>query len=324
LYTQGSSTDALDLITDMKDFAVASGWTLNDFSTEGNGKRLHINKGSMYFNFRYYQNEAPSFGGGTIENGIFCNGSTGYNGANPWHTQPGAPTVPSVANGGINQLNGAIPSWHFFSFNNASWEGLYFIVENPAGIYQWILCGSLDKTKYGTSTGGMFSTGLLKSNQGNESASPVGFFGNSPRGWSFNPRGFLYIDNGSGAKWACSFEGGGVLATPRCFDSIFRSSSFLYDQPNSFNSLPILVPISVNVFVDGNNFFTNTPWSPVGELPYVYWVNIKTLNPATTFTIASDQYKAFPFLKKTTVGQQNAGNPRLGGTEYMGFAIKTN
>ena len=50
---------------------------------------------------------------------------------------------------------------------------------------------------------------------------------------------------------------------------------------------------------------------------------MRTLNPATTFTIASDQYKAFPFFKKTTLGAYGSSDPFTNGTEYMGFAIRT-
>lgn len=83
-YGNGSATDVNDLMTKLKDHLVNdAGYTLDSFVNEGTGKRCHVHKSGMYFNFRSFAAETTP-AGGTSQTGIFFNAGDGYSGATAW------------------------------------------------------------------------------------------------------------------------------------------------------------------------------------------------------------------------------------------------
>lgn len=337
LYFTGSATDTNDLMTKFKDHLVTDcGFSLSSFVTEGTGKRLHVNRGSMYFNFRSFVSESTP-AGGTTQTGIFMNAGTGYSGATAWYNQAGVMTYNSGTGyllPGMVQLTGAIVAYHFFFFEDTNYSVVYFFVESPAGTFQRLLFGRLNRAKMGThwtaGVEGMFYQGSQAHNN-NAYSNSLSLFGENQTGFWLDarPKGAVLgsVPNGGTAYWLTGdFSIPQAQLSParvQCFDSIGKSASIWLDSPNTFNSNPIQQPVLLNVTLDNSatlsNSNPNVPWCPVGELPFLYWVNILSINPGSNISVSTDNYKCFPMRKKSDTWNQ--ADPTVG-TYRFGIAVK--
>lgn len=337
LYFSNSATDVNDLMTKFKDHLVSDfGFTLNSFVTESTGRRLHASKNGMFFNFRSFVAETTPVGG-TPQTGIFFNAGSGYSGATAWYDQAGVLKYNSNTNyllPGAVQLTGAIVAYHIFYFEDTNYEVVYFFVESPAGTYQRLLFGRLDRSKFGThwTSGleGMFYQGSQAHNNSAYSNS-LSLFGENQVGfWTDQrPKGAVWgaVPNGGTAYWLSGDFGipQAQLSPARvqCFDSIGKSGSIWLDTPNTFNSNPIQVPVILNVTLDSaatlSNGTPNVPWCPVGQFPFLYWVNIQNINPGSDISVSTDTFKCFPMRKKSDTWVQ--ADPTIG-TYRFGLSVQ--
>lgn len=328
-YETNSATDLNDLIDKLKTFCVSvAGFTQNAFNTDGAGYELHINKGGRYFHFRTYVNETPP-NGSANQYALFMNAGTGYTGATNWYDETGVmkynSTVPFIV--GMLNITGAILAYHAFWFNSSDYDVVYFIVESPAGTFQHIMFGKIATTNFGSSwTGanGMFYCGSVDQSQTGYSLA-LNLIGPSQTIWSpHQGMGAVYGPVDSVTQWMTGKTGIPQSqlspARPYSMDSIYRQSSIWMDSPNAFNSMPPLLPIQIHVTRNTSDFDNNTPWSIVGELPYITWINLLNINPSSSISISSDDYIVFPFRKKSDTW--NASDPN-NGTYRFGMAIRT-
>jgi hypothetical protein len=319
-YATNSATGVNDLMDKLRtELVTNSGFTENSYITEGNGKRLHVTKNGMTFNIKSFIGETTPAGGVT-QTGIFMNAGTGYNGANAWHDQTGVLKYNSNAAyliPGMVQLTGAIVAYHYFHFSDTNYEVVYFFVESPAGTYQRLLFGRLDRSKMGShwtsGVDGMFYQGSQSHNNSAYSNSLTLFGENQSGYWNEGrPKGALYgTVNGTTAWMSGDFAIPQAQFSPsrvQCFDSISKSGSVWLDSPNTFNSAPIQLPILLFVTLDASQTpgVSNTvPYSAVGELPFLYWVNILNISPGSNISVSTTNYKCFPFRKKSDVWNSN-------------------
>lgn len=325
-FQTGTATDANDALIKLKNFLGANGYTLNVDTAEGTGVRVTASKGGRFFNFRSYVNETiPNFANQT---GIFMNASTAFNGASPWYQQANALTFNDGATKhlltGINRI-GAVTSYHFHQYSNADYDVVYAIFESPAGTFQRLMFGKISTARYGnlwSGTQGMFFNGSVGPHYGGASLT-LNFFGSalSSTWGAQNPYSAIY----NGTTWmnGCADINPAFFspAIPQVLDGIAKKSTVFANVPNTFNGLPIGFPVEVFKGLDNLAINSASPISPIGELPNVYWTNIKNLVPATNITYGSDIYRVYPFYKKSDTW--NNGNPE-NGTYYLGFIIKTN
>jgi len=110
-YQTGTYTTPSNLLSTLSTFAQSNGWTLNDYSAEGDGYRLHIQNGSMYFNFL-------SFDTGPSQTRIALNGSTGYNAGNDALDQPGS-IGGGYIGGAIYDLGSTSQTYHMFAHEDS-------------------------------------------------------------------------------------------------------------------------------------------------------------------------------------------------------------
>lgn len=334
-YATGTATDLNDLMTKFKDHLVNdAGYTLDSFITEGTGKRLHVHKNSMYFNFRSFSAESTPVGG-TTQSGVFMNAGTGYSGATPWYDQAGVLKYNSNTNyllPGMVQLSSAIVAYHFYYYSAASdYDVIYFFVEAPAGTYQRLLFGRLATDVHGTHWDtppeGMFYQGS-QAHTTSAYSNTLNLFGENQSGYWFEGRakGAVYGTVNSVTAWMSGdFSIPNSQFSPlrsQCFDSIMRTGSLWLATPNSFNSAPIQLPITICVTLDTAALTTsnpNVPWCPVGELPFMYWINLLNINPSSNISISTDTYKVFPFRKKSDTWNSSDVNI---GTYRFGLSVK--
>lgn len=334
-YATGSATDVNDLMSKLRtELVTNSGFTENSYITEGAGRRMHVTKGGMTFNIKSFVSETTPAGGVT-QTGIFMNAGTGYNGANAWHDQPGVLKYNSNANyllPGMVQLTGAIVAYHYFHISDTNYEVVYFFVESPAGTYQRLLFGRMDRSKFGThwtsGVDGMFYQGSQAHNTSSYSNS-LTLFGEAQSGfWNDNrAKGAVYGTVNSITQWMSGdFSIPQAQLSParvQCFDSISKSGSIWLDTPNTFNSAPIQIPITINVTLNENATLSttnsNVPYCAVGELPFLYWINLLNINPGSNISVSTTNYKVFPFRKKSDTWNANDSSV---GTFRFGLSVQ--
>lgn len=327
-YASGTSTGPDDLLSKLKVFLQdEDDWTVNDHSADGTGYRLHVEKnvssgeGVMFFNFRSATDEN---GLGITENnrvhadgkvtGIVINGSTGYNGGQDWHNQPGY-SLDSGNDSWGNVISpvsvSAIPSYYFFSENNS----VHIVVEITSGLFQFISFGTLEKE--GDYTGGQFWSGsfetyspyLRYAGSGNY----VGrYFSNCAAG---DEKGAVYVDADSLASWRISQGSGTPDIVFPCVGperanagySRYGMCSFFWEKsPNFYNNIPAFCPIYVFLKRDDDNY------SLLGEPAGVRFLNMLNYSPADEIVYGGDTWLVFP-------GDQ-LGTPPT--NENTGFAFK--
>lgn len=161
-FSSGIATDQDDLLDKLRSFALGEGWTINSFINDTStynrastsGKRLHISKNGMYFNFRS-SDGANVFDAQTITGsssfwddwrlyGIAVNGSTGYSGASVWENQPGAPQRNARGIGStILGINNASVNYWLFSTTESLTMAVEYDPINYAGYMQYIHVGRI-------------------------------------------------------------------------------------------------------------------------------------------------------------------------------------
>jgi len=328
-YQTGTISGPVDLITVIKDAAVAAGWTLNQFATVGSGRRCHLSKGNLYVNLRAYVNEstselyALSF---TTQHSVVGHASTGYNGANNWYSQPGNiqynPGFGNLTHSwGVTGLT-STATYHLFTFTAP--DAIYCIVERAAGQFQWILFGNLDKNG-DTWTGGEFFAGSGPWDSNNLYSIPV--IASAPIGGSWASFAQVRVSSlDSFTGWAASWNFSTGYPCPRLTDAIFDKRMIFDCAPNAFNSLAPLLPLEVFVSRRGTETgVTDETWAfdLLGYLPNMYAVNMQTLLAGQSYSVGTDQFKVFPVARlsaTTTFGQFD--NP--GHSHYFGMAVKSN
>lgn len=155
-YATGASTSPTDLLNTLAAFLTTQGWTQDDLSTEGAGRRLHTHKNGDYLNVRAAENEDslfPNLGSGLFGNlpgyGWLANLGTGYDGGEPWYNQPGRPLANGSSDGigvGMRLPSGNVVGYHIF---DDGFDNITVVVEITPGKYQYLGFGpSLVKKGY--------------------------------------------------------------------------------------------------------------------------------------------------------------------------------
>ncbi len=331
MYTSGAATTLTNLIDAIRVFCVAQGWTNNHYSDDGAGKRLHLSKGSVFVNFRTTANENFSaitdLATASNLNSLWVNISTGFDSsATAWYKQTGAInrfiSPPSNNNPrydytGIVNITGSV-TYHLFSFDNQ----IYVIIENPAGIFHWLGFGSI--LKIGDWGGGEFLFGKHNSSSSVNTTKTFPFFGQSYAGIGAS-RGFLRVnsfDSSSGWARTDASLASGNYRPERLADSIQKMKTLWEVSPNLFSQKPVLLPISLLMTRDLANFSTAVPFSLMGILPNIFFINMSGIIPASEYADGTGSiYRVFPFHQKIDE-LANTGSSNSTGT--LGFAIKSN
>lgn len=330
MYSTGTSTGVNDLMTKLRDFCEANGWTRDADGTEGTGRRWHAHRGSVYVNFRSHDvetaNAAISQATSTVSSVAF-NVGTGYSGASPWYGQAGVPVGTSslYITAGVTRVSSTIPAYHFFAHNGG--DQILVVLEYASGLYQYFGFGTLNK--FGTYTGGEYffgsRSGVDNTAFGGNGVIPrVGFFtAQSSSGASSVGLINATVDAEAGWKWSVASQSNRPLSGVRYItDNQARHTSTYGLSPNTVNDLVVFMPVIATCFRDTGNASYR---SPIGELPKVYFCDIRTLNPGQQVVLGSTDYRVFPFYKKNvsnTAPSPGAPGATTGDSSYWGFAVE--
>ena len=332
-YQTGTSTGPDDLLDKLRAFLLVEGWTVNDFSVDGTGKRLHVMKsfesGAVgYFNLRSAIAEEifKDAGGSSTITGIGLNGSTGYDAGEDWDEQPGFSQNRNRSNqaGGVCIVEvsiSSIPAYYFFTVG----DSVHVAVEVASGELQFMSFGRL--VKQGAYTGGFYFTASYPSYNSDyfiATYGPAYFSAPYVQVGSFIC-GYVYIDADSTANWRMAesyapgtdyeiaFSGiNGAIDTNQDHLPLASIASFFQDKsPNFYNNIAAMCPLYTFLYrSDGNysiigwpagvRFLNTTNYSMGQEVTYgsETWKIFRTGN-INGVTPEKNIYAGFAFLKET-------------------------
>jgi hypothetical protein len=332
-FYSGTSTGPNDLIDKLRIALLAESWTVDDFSAVGAGYRLHVHKTAsdstvMYFNFRSAIAETGTTlitednagdTNGTVTAGLIINGSTGYDGGELWHKQPGYPQNVNNSNKSFGNVMSpmsltAIPAYYFF-FNG---DSVHIIVEITSGKFQFMSFGMI--VKQGTITGGQFFTASLGSHSpyldynGPLNHDSSRYFVNNPY-IALDVDGAVYLNVDSLASWRNAgvrssnpqiifpCPGPGVISEN--FSKSGMASFFWSTSPDAYNAMAAMCPIDIFLRRSDANY------SLIGRPEGVRFLNVANYEPAEEIAYGDETWKVFH-------ANGVAGTPQ---NMYTGFAF---
>ena len=306
-YETGSASSPSDLLDKLRAFLLKNGWTINSFITIGSGKRLHIRKGSCYYNFRAYHGETLSSDDDLNNDyvvdfwGIGGCPSDGYSAASKWNAQPGCPIYGYYYRGGYaNQLSSAIPTYHFFTYTDIT--EVHVVIEFVTGKFQHINFGDLQK--YNPSAlGGRWMSMPTATNEGLPHYNGQDYAYGAGSMVPFRGASYLFssgynssvirvnIDNHDG--WA--FEGSQdyisnspiAAVGPHYYNQEFETAT---TSPYSWQTQ--LLPYVIGIVR------SNASVSPFGEIKHLRELDITNYIEAEEIVLGPDTWKVFPLYQK--------------------------
>lgn len=311
VYETGTATDAADLLSKLRTFATANGWSEDYYGarTSGSGNALQINKGGSYVTFK-----TDTGSGSASDPGP-------YIGAYAHNTYSGGSGTENQANKSettlCNGMGGPFTAYHFLSGAEKGAEYLYCIVETTSGIFKHFGTGTL--VKIGAITTGQF----VHACRWHYNNSYIADVDSSWHSVPFDNGDNYTTRNGPSLKYRVDADS----ITWRWMDGAnnypsystkagFRSSNagqqlLMNGAASALTGRNVLLPPFMLAERSGGLF------SPVGYPPGVRWVNLTYLSPNDVLTIGSDQWKVFPVIRKNGAsGQVNSG--------VYGYAYKVN
>ena len=306
-YETGSASSPSDLLDKLRAFLLTNGWTINSFITVGSGKRLHIQKGSCYYNFRAYHGETLS-NANDLNNqtttgfwGIGGYPSNGYSGASNWNAQPGCPLYANYYRGGYaNQLSSAIPTYHFFTY--ADITEVHVVIEFVTGKFQHINFGNLQKYNASASGGCWMSM-------------PTGVDNQLPH--------IQGVDYPSGAASMVPFRTSAYTSTGVFQSSLIRVNidnhdGWAFDASKSAHGASPIAAVGPHYYNQDLETATTSPYSwqtqllpyvigivrsdanvsPFGEIKHLRELDITNYIEAEEIVLGPDTWKVFPLYQK--------------------------
>lgn len=314
VYETGSSTDVLDLLSRLRTFALANGWSQNFFGarTSGTGQALQINKGGQFVTFLANTAAGTSDDPGPYL-GAYAHDT--YSAGNGTENQANTSSVTYT-----NAMTGPFLAYHFISGQELGAEYLYVIVETTAGIFKHVGTGVL--VRIGAITSGQFVYGCRWDNGPGRINNLDSNFHAIP----FDNGESSVNRSGPGTKVRVDAD----LVSWRWLDALATTSTLSLlcgwrasgNQPSVTRHLldhlgsaltgrNVLVP----AFMAGAR--TGGLFNPLGYPPGVRFCRLTFREPNDIITIGADQWKLFPVIRKNgAAGQPNSGT--------YGYAYKVN
>lgn len=318
-YETGVATSQQDFLTKLYTFAGANGWTQGENDTTN--KRMAINKDNVFVQFRWdavdaiaiYQSLGFTAGTGAgQQTGDSGNGQTG--------------TSNITTDRRINRIgNGPYTAYFFFLGAVGGSDYIHVVLEVSPGLYRHISFGEI--VKNGTWTGGEYCGGTVWA------ASTTGGDSNQHNVLVDHAAGVLqdcstiHLEQVAGdpaaSKWGVLTEltsvgndRGGNARLP-CIGG-WRDG----DMQHAFGWIPAnpnngAVPMfPLRVF--RRKILTPQQWHLLGALPDIRGINLAQIVPGEEFTVGSDTWKVFPWIRK----RFTSGTPFLDESGNLGMAIK--
>lgn len=284
-FETGTATGPGDLISKLRTFAIANGWTIG--LTSGSSPVFINAARGIYFSVV------------TGADYIFIKGATGHSTGAAWDAQPGTPSG-MVATTQVNDCAGPHKLYYFFGTE----QYLHVVIETVTNKFKHFVMGQLEKNS--TYTGGAYVDGSYHEMQ-TITSPPMNFpddlghrylFDATGSG-TFGGTGRIRVDidgktnnwMGYGAAGVASVETNSIKGVTRGTSSLM--SAMHLASPNAFNQRTVLSPILLAA-ARGSGLY-----SLIGAPKDMRLVNMKNLNPGEIMVIGSDEWYVFPHIQKT-------------------------
>lgn len=143
-YQTGSVAGPNELLSAMSTFLAANGWTVDDDSVQGNGRKLTVHRGGAYYAMRSSNGTdtvstigLQFYSANTVSTGIWLVGGRGIQQDANWYTLLGRP---------INSSAQRAFSWA--DFNNQAGPFTYHMFANTDGPYEFLVVAEYVSTKW--------------------------------------------------------------------------------------------------------------------------------------------------------------------------------
>lgn len=298
-----SPSDGLDKI---RVFLLAQGWTVDAFTVEAPGKRLHMHKGTFYLNAKSSDDSSALIWNQTNAGAmpqIGFNVGNGYSGATSWRDQAGVvkdqATTPIGAS--IQLPAGAIVGYRF-DYDDL-YKSLIVYVQTTIGCWRWggfgeslIKAGAWTGGAWIASSGNYYYSSYVWGPGHNNASTAYPFGSNS----DYITSTLVYVRADVDAyvsKWvSCSPNDGtgkaggtNVVGGGGGISADVPSLTALTDRArNTINSLSVLLPIQVFAARDAGGV------SLLGTLPNVYSTNVTGMVAGQSYQQGVDWYTPFP------------------------------
>jgi len=283
-YQTGSASGQDDLLDKLRLFLVANGWTTNMWQTDGDGYRLHVQKGTQYVNFRSTATD-PS---GTDNTGghIWLCGSEGYDSGEDWDAQPNA-SDPSL-------LRDVATVANYYVFLDG--DCCYVVVEVTVGIFRHMAFGIIEKNGLAAGQSGAF-VGAVYLSPGSSSIDATShalLFDSNERGALYRNWFRLDIDGDTGLWVRNTYN---TSVSPRVIGTC-RKRGMNWDlvlaQPNTFNQSTTLLPMYLMAY-RGSDLY-----SLIGYPPNIAQCEMNNYMPGDEIVIGSDTWVIFPWYQRAS------------------------
>lgn len=321
-YETGVSTSIADLLDKIRIFALARGYTTNEFApwstASGSGDRLFMQKTTSNggaFNLSFGLESVITPVATPTKWELHVRGNTGFTALADIENQPGHAGTTAI----LDRLGpGPYVAYHLFS--DAVGDYIHLVLEYSAGFFKHLALGQL--VKYGTYDGGhYFDTsfdGTITASLDNAvtSSRSMLFAPGSP---SFSvDNGHVSVNSESNVWRKMSPATGTITTWDAYFNGLLAFTDTLsqFSQPNTFNLATPLLPIYGFTDKGGQ---ASVDKSPIGYVPDIRSINIEFLAVGAEVVLGPDTWKVFPHSRKSS--QIDTGD-NLPNSWNLGLAYK--
>lgn len=305
-YETGTWLNPSDGLDKIRVFLIAQGWTVDSFVVEAPGKRLHMHKGTFYFNAKSSDGSAMLWQAtqnmvGMPEIGF--NVGTGYSAATSWRDQAGVvKTSTAVPIGGVLQLPAGAVVAYRFDYDDL-YKSLVVYVQTTVGCWRWMGFGE-SLIKAGVFTGGAWIASSTYYYYETWGQGPGGL-----NGVTAYPAGTSNDSNSGALVYARADVDAYVGKWVSCTPADVTGKAGATNVPGGWSAIPAAVPGLTNLMDRARNslnslsdllpvqLFANRDTGGVsllGTLPNIYATNITGLVPGQSYQQGVDWFTPYP------------------------------
>lgn len=310
VYTKatGTSSDYIDLITKLRDFLLANGFLLEFYSdniiTGTNlGKRLHMSKNSVYYNFAISNNNSTtgnsvSYSSNSISE-LGCNCSLSFNSGISWFSNNPEPDIPRA------EYKSSASYWFYVNDKN-----IIIVLKYAPNKYTMV---SLGEANSYTSAKIVYQTGTSTTSLTGSRLTGIPLFKRNKTGYFIDS---TYYRESSGNTHVNHYND---TTSQIPFFSVSTNGfdrGFVNRSDNAFNGTSIIMPFIYYTRLDSP--ISTSKYYPTFTIDNLFAINFKNHTAEAEMELGTNKYDVFPFLQKESP-QIYSSTENFG----MGIAIKT-
>lgn len=305
-YQQGTATSQQDFLDKLFTFLVANGWTQDDWDTGNQEAAIHIS--TVYVSFRW--DAVASTGGISIHQALgYTPGNTPGN--HPNDSNNGQKTGATITTQRrLDRIGNGPFTNHYFFTDGSSYA--HAVLEYAPGLFRHMSFGILEKV--GTWTGGEYACGHVWGAGATVADNPKATTHHVPFDAAnttvFNIGCTVHAESfpnepDPDTKWLVLWAGTTSVGNDSDGNPRMRGIGGVRDgflqnalgriRANPNNGYVPMIPIQVFY---RESVTSPQDWRLIGYAPNMRVINIGNMEPGEEFTVGSDDWKVFPWVRK--------------------------